>query len=983
LIKTVELAERYDETEVVLPQASRSFLVVQSAAEYLRCGRFAISSAVVRRTEVKRLSSLEPTPTVLLSRLLVAFCSLNIVETAQTARRMFIELRNIIESASPDSATSEEVAARLSLSAVCIAIGKLESHFGSGEPSPLDEAESWIDRALTLGDSSGDSEYRVILESFSRAIRSVRRLSIWTIVRSHWPAGHIPEVASKWAAHRVSKGLPLAFPVQVVALNSAPAFGETSTFIALPTGAGKTLLAELFILHTLAQSPAGHVLLVEPSRALATEKAEDLRNALIWPGSSLRVCQMTGDTAFDTRGTFLSHHVAVITPEKLDILLRAEFFGEPPAGIVIDEFHTIRQSYRGVKLQLAVQRLHKARGMPSLYISAIVRAADLQAIAAWAYSEAPFSSEWRPTISRIGIVSLEAPQWVVEFNDGTFRRIAKPDPYDSRRRQLAWVYVARSFLAEDQFLHFSLVWRGFNGENVLLKLARTYMDVGPEMAPLNEKAHADFVTRVQRMLGPNDTLTQAARAGIAVHWGELPYSFRRLVENAIREHGVGLVISTATLAEGVNLPIKTVFLPKLTTRRGDMDKGQFLNVAGRAGRPFTQAEGQLVIATNESGPVRDQTTRDKGEEFANATSEDVPALVTAVIGPSGVYSELKAQGRISPRELYPRPRYGATPTGLRMGYAQQPDPLIDFLAESENLTSALLASVKEGLLTRISSGADLERVLFFGPETRAERTRVFEYLDFIESRTVASGVVELAGDGLGVTEWGNTVYLTGLGPESCSLLRSKIEPYNEEYRATSFDGPQAWEGDELQLRFINSMLELLSIPREVGRVVPGGLSSFDKRLLASWIRGAPLASELSRAHVTGTDYLGRLSRVESNLSVYGSWIFYASHLISKFEDPHGNLGTSLFDLAQAALYGHPDPGVIRLMQRDTRHLLLRDDVVALFHSIGPHEFRRLLEEVVDPKTILAILDGTGTRTRFAEEDFADALARLTGPGRSV
>jgi replicative superfamily II helicase len=63
---------------------------------------------------------------------------------------------------------------------------------------------------------------------------------------------------------------------------------------------------------------------------------------------------MTGETILNAEQTFYEHNVIVMTPEKFDTLMRSSFFACHIAGLVVDEFHIIRSSYRGIKLQLSL-----------------------------------------------------------------------------------------------------------------------------------------------------------------------------------------------------------------------------------------------------------------------------------------------------------------------------------------------------------------------------------------------------------------------------------------------------------------------------------------------------------------------------------------------------------------------------------------------------------------------------------------------------
>jgi ATP-dependent helicase YprA (DUF1998 family) len=93
---------------------------------------------------------------------------------------------------------------------------------------------------------------------------------------------------------------------------------------------------------------------------------------------------------------------------------------------------------------------------------------------------------------------------------------------------------------------------------------------------------------------------------VAYHHAGLPPRVRAALEDAIRKHQIGFVFATTTLAEGVNFPFATVIVQSLATRELDFTPGRpahyspmtprvFWNIAGRAGRPGFDKEGQVVL----------------------------------------------------------------------------------------------------------------------------------------------------------------------------------------------------------------------------------------------------------------------------------------------------------------------------------------------------------------------------------------------------
>ncbi len=97
------------------------------------------------------------------------------------------------------------------------------------------------------------------------------------------------------------------------------------------------------------------------------------------------------------------------------------------------------------------------------------------------------------------------------------------------------------------------------------------------------------------------------RRGIASHHGQLPHVVRRLITRLIRQRILRVVHATSTLTEGVNLPLDMVILPKAGRTFYDERKkrrvhacyspSEFLNLAGRAGRPGVKRSMEGITVT--------------------------------------------------------------------------------------------------------------------------------------------------------------------------------------------------------------------------------------------------------------------------------------------------------------------------------------------------------------------------------------------------
>jgi ATP-dependent RNA helicase HelY len=100
------------------------------------------------------------------------------------------------------------------------------------------------------------------------------------------------------------------------------------------------------------------------------------------------------------------------------------------------------------------------------------------------------------------------------------------------------------------------------------------------------------------VLGYWDWLDGLQRGVAAHHAGMLP-AFKEVVEELFQRKLLKVVFATETLALGVNMPARTVFLEKLEKFNGEarvpITPGEFTQLTGRAGRRGIDVEGHAVI----------------------------------------------------------------------------------------------------------------------------------------------------------------------------------------------------------------------------------------------------------------------------------------------------------------------------------------------------------------------------------------------------
>src|SRR5262249_20257088 len=121
----------------------------------------------------------------------------------------------------------------------------------------------------------------------------------------------------------------------------------------------------------------------------------------------------------------------------------------------------------------------------------------------------------------------------------------------------------------------------------------------PLPAPLSFAANSQVgpvVDYLDREYGDERVGTRSLAAGAILHHDDMQPETREVVEGLLRRGDVSLAICTNTLAEGVNLPIRTLVLYSVQ-RRGKSGRPESLlardikNLVGRAGRAGATTKG--------------------------------------------------------------------------------------------------------------------------------------------------------------------------------------------------------------------------------------------------------------------------------------------------------------------------------------------------------------------------------------------------------
>lgn len=409
----------------------------------------------------------------------------------------------------------------------------------------------------------------------------------------------------------------------------------------MPTSSGKTLMAELAILQTLSSYADAKVVYVTPTRALATQ----VRRTLGTDFAELDIDVTAAGSAFEEdpfEQALLNEvsGVVVSTPEKLDLLLRAnsEWF-EGVRLVVVDEAHLLKDGERGARLELLLANIRREHShIRLLLLTPFVE--NAKEVANWLSEDRgnDVDVQWRPSRLIVGIAKLTGRnknrRFEIEWSEphrpselSTTVVLLSESERDQLRQQNTVMRKAVTISRHLRPLGPSLVM--FPSSRVLAEQAA--LEMASEKEPVDtRRAPAEF--RVALALAANDygersDLVQCLRKGVAFHHSALSSELRYLVERLASIGTLDFIASTTTLAQGMNFPVSSVVVHSVSKPgTGPLSPGEFWNIAGRAGRVGMSERGVVVFASSDHREHWMRYTQYLSEKVNSALAEAVTKI---------------------------------------------------------------------------------------------------------------------------------------------------------------------------------------------------------------------------------------------------------------------------------------------------------------------------------------------------------------------
>lgn len=416
-----------------------------------------------------------------------------------------------------------------------------------------------------------------------------------------------------------SQGILQFLPSQRDAIEKGLLTYERSFSLKMPTSAGKSYITELLIYSELKKNPTAKVLYLAPLRSLSHELSERYEKV----GDAL---------GFDSFAAY-GGNSSTLDSDRLEetglFITTPEFFASMEGGdeelldkftlVICDEGQLLDSLTRGTNYELLLSRI-KSRGVARfLFISAIIP--NIEDVNTWlgGNEQQVGDSKYRPCEIRLAMAEkiqrnvclhVFSPDLEhVRFDIETFLSQSENRNVAINSKIKLCAALGLKSVSAGSTLVFTYSKGGRYGCRKVCDelLAITRLNIYGErlIDDRNRVAMERLCEYVTYQYGADYPLSVYLSNGFAYHNGGLPQDVREYIEDYYRGRLIKILVSNSTLAEGVNLPIRTLVVYNLrrynprTQRQELIPSTEIRNILGRVGRAGREKYGLAILPDND------------------------------------------------------------------------------------------------------------------------------------------------------------------------------------------------------------------------------------------------------------------------------------------------------------------------------------------------------------------------------------------------
>ncbi|TOE33838.1 DEAD/DEAH box helicase [Vibrio parahaemolyticus] len=361
-----------------------------------------------------------------------------------------------------------------------------------------------------------------------------------------------------------------------------------------PTSLGKSFIIDRMVEKSISNNR--NVAIIVPSRALINQVTNEIRNSLkeLLNKHEYSVLNNISGEEKENR-----NYIFILTPERLLNLHTKENALELD-DLFVDEAHKLASSgsdserslteYNAIEMTLAKYKNIKVYfsspniSNPSVFLELFGK----NPLYSYHTDEAPVSQNIFLIDVRKSSLRVLANGNFIDINSDLVDSISNNDDFIinvGKKKHSNMIYCSRGETAVNHAKEF------------LSKLDDIEIsdEVNNAIKAISDLVHEDYY------------LVKCLKKRVAYHHGKLPHSVRGIVEELFRKGEINYIFCTPTLAEGVNMPTKNIFIiceDKIRyTKNKDSNKVKslnFWNLAGRAGRYRSELSGNVFCLSSDT-----------------------------------------------------------------------------------------------------------------------------------------------------------------------------------------------------------------------------------------------------------------------------------------------------------------------------------------------------------------------------------------------
>ena len=387
----------------------------------------------------------------------------------------------------------------------------------------------------------------------------------------------------------------IADDFQIQAINDIKS--NNNVLVVAPTGSGKTYIAEKSIEHYLSKQK--NVFYTTPIKALSNQKFNDFNRDGISTGLLTGDRTINKDSELVVATTEILRNMIFSNDEKL----------ENTGLIILDEVHYLGDKDRGTTWEEII--IHANQNIKFLCLSATIKNKNefLEWIVSLRGSTSLVNSEIRPIPLEISLVTSSKSDKNIKIikssKDNKNRKIFKFDRqaklFTKPKLNEQVAYLESRNLLPVIFFFFSRERVESSSRQLANKMS--VIENKNDIKDKYNEVFKDLTPEEINLLNLDEHMWMWSR-GVGFHHAGLAPIVKEFVEYLFLNRYIKYLFATETLALGINMPAKSIYIDRLHKYDGiktrPLTQSEFLQLSGRAGRRGIDDKGFAFLSYDKS-----------------------------------------------------------------------------------------------------------------------------------------------------------------------------------------------------------------------------------------------------------------------------------------------------------------------------------------------------------------------------------------------